>query len=82
MTWRVADASVARIDSVVVATNTAFVTSRDTGRTEVIATSAVDRLKAARVPFRTARPVSLYFEAQPGQATFPIRALDVRVRFT
>jgi hypothetical protein len=79
VTWRVADTAKARVDSFRLASNTAFVTSRDTGRTEVIATSAADRLKTARIPFRTARPISLYFEAQPGAATAPIRAQDVLI---
>src|SRR6185503_5862919 len=74
--WSVVDNAVAKIDSEIQATNRVFVSSRDTGRTEVVATSTVDRNRIARIPFRTARPVSVYFEAQPGQATSPIRAQD------
>lgn len=77
--WTLADSSKARIDSISQAANRVFVTSSDTGRTEVIATSAIDRKKSARIPFRTARPVSLFFETQPGQATSPIRAQDILI---
>lgn len=73
--WTVANSSVARIDSSE-GKNPVQVVSLDTGSTDVIATSASDRLRFARVRFHTARPVSIVFTSEPGQATSPIRAND------
>lgn len=73
--WTVANSRVARIDSSQ-GKNPVQVVSLDTGSTDVIATAAADRLRSSRVRFHTARPVSLIFASEPGQATSPIRAND------
>jgi hypothetical protein len=76
--WSVGDSAVARIDSSQ-GKNPVQVVSLDTGSTDVIATSAADRLRSARVRFHTARPVSLVFPTEPGQVLSPIRANDVLI---
>jgi hypothetical protein len=76
--WSVGNAAVADIDSSQ-GKNPVLVFSRDTGSTTVTATSAIDRNKSASARVRTASPVALYFEQQPGQATSPIRAQDVLI---
>jgi hypothetical protein len=78
VTWSVADTSVARVDSTP-SPNRVLISSRNAGTTNVIATATIDRKKSATTRFRTAAPVSLFFEAQPGDATVPIRAQDVMI---
>lgn len=76
--WSVSNSVVATIDSSR-GNNPVLVVSRDTGSTDITATPAIDRNKSARARFRTARPVSLYFDTQPAQSTVPIRANDVMI---